>query len=202
MSDPTQTIRPTRIAISALPLAMGRFRPQDVGGPSSAPVPPPPAAPTREVEIDAAYQRGHADGLAEAHAAMMAERTRLLALVASAEALRNEPSEELAQLIAETVERLVTQILGDVPIDGPQLRRRAEAAARLIGDCDAARTLWLHPDDMALIEQAPMGLTLMVDPKAEMGSIRIDCSAGWIEHGTALYLDALRAELGLKGTDA
>lgn len=201
MSDPNKNTRPSRIAITALPLAMGRFRPQQSGGMPEAAVLTPPAAPTREVEIDAAYQRGDAAGLAVAHQEMAVERTRLLALVASAEALRNEPSEELAQLIAETVERLVTQIIGEVPIDGPQLRRRAEAAARLIGDCDAARTLWLHPDDMALIEQAPMGLTLMADPKADPGSIRIDCSAGWIEHGTALYLDALRAELGLKGID-
>ena len=40
-------------------------------------------------------------------------------------------------------------------------------------------------------------LSIVGDPSLSRGDIRIDCSAGWIEHGTSLYLDALRSELGL-----
>lgn len=148
---------------------------------------------------DDPYQRGLAHGRALAAAEFDPERQQLLRLIAAASALQPEPSDELAVLIGEAVEMLVGQIVGDVAIDSKLLAERAEQAAALVAECDAARTMWVHPDDLALLDGHAIALPLKSDPAAERGSIRIDCSAGWIEHGTALYLDQLRIELGLAG---
>lgn len=129
------------------------------------------------------------------------ERAGLLALITTAQALQAEPSDEVAALIAETVERLVSAIVGSAAIDRDWLRERATRATQLIAEADAARTMWLHPDDVALLADAALNLVLMADPNAARGSIRIDCSAGWIEDGTAIHLDSLRTELGLRGTE-
>ncbi len=161
----------------------------------------PAAAQTEMPEADP-YMRGFEEGQQVAATAFAIERAALMKLIASADALVAEPSEELAVLIGETVERLVSEIVGTAAVDRDWLTLQAKRATSLVAECDAARTMWLHPDDVALIDNAAIGLMIMADPAAERGSIRIDCSAGWIEHGTALYLEDLRTELGLKGQGA
>lgn len=141
-----------------------------------------------------AWDEGYLAAKAEADA----DHRALLTMIAAAEAFQPEPSEELAALIAETVLRLVTEIVGAVEIDHETLLKRAKRAAALISDTDAARTMWVHPDDVEVLQDSGLSLSIMADPAADRGSIRIDCSPGWIEHGTSLYLDALRSGLGLK----
>jgi flagellar assembly protein FliH len=148
------------------------------------------------------YALGFAEGQQMAAQAFEIERAALMKLIASANALQNEPSEELAVLIGEAVDRLVSDIIGNAPIDRDWLNAHAKRAADMVAECDAARTMWVHPDDLPLIDSNLISLTLMADPDAERGSIRIDCSTGWIEHGTALYLEELRTELGLGGQSA
>ena len=143
------------------------------------------------------YKQGFEDGRRAAEEAFSAERAALLSLVEKANALQPEPSEELAMLIGDTVYRLVTDIVGQVEIDRDCLARRATAAAGLVAECDNARTLCVNPDDLPLLEGLVTTLALSGDASLSRGDIRIDCSAGWIEHGTSLYLDALRSELGL-----
>ena len=161
-----------------------------------------PATAQTEVPEADPYMRGFDEGQQVAATAFAIERAALMKLIASADALVPEPSEELAALIGETVERLVSEIVGKAAVDRDWLTLQAKRAASLVAECDAARTMWLHPDDVALIDAAAIDLTIMADPTAQRGSIRIDCSAGWIEHGTALYLEDLRTELGLKGQGA
>jgi len=152
--------------------------------------------PATEQGDDDPFARGLAEGQRIAEAAYTAERHQLLALLASAEALQDEPSEELAQLIAETVERLVRQIVAAAPIDAEWLREQAETAAALVADADKARTLWVHPDDAALLAECPLALRVESDPAMVRGTVRLETSSGWIEHGRAVYLDELRAALG------
>ncbi len=147
---------------------------------------------------DDPYARGVADGQSLAEAAFAVERDQLLKLIAASQALQAEPSEELAQLIAESVHMLVRQIVDDAPINAEWLQTQLRKAVDIIADCDAARTAWLHPDDLALMDSVDLPQTLMADPAAQRGSIRIDCSAGWIEHGRSIYLDALRSALALE----
>ncbi|HEV2600401.1 FliH/SctL family protein [Sphingopyxis sp.] len=152
-----------------------------------------------EIDLDDPFARGLAEGQRIAEAAFVAERHQLLALLAGAEALQDEPSEELAQLIAETVEQLVRQIVATAPIDAEWLQAQAETAAAMVADADNARTLWVHPDDAALLADCPLTLAVESDPAMVRGTIRLETSTGWIEHGRAVYLDELRAALGTGG---
>ncbi|OHD08312.1 FliH/SctL family protein [Sphingopyxis sp. RIFCSPHIGHO2_12_FULL_65_19] len=153
-------------------------------------------APESPVDADDPFARGLAEGQRLAEAAFVAERHQLLALLAGAEALQDEPSEELAQLIAETVERLVRQIVAAAPIDADWLQAQAEIAAAMVADADRARTLWVHPDDAALLADCPLTLAIESDAAMMRGTVRLETSTGWIEHGRAVYLEELRAALG------
>ncbi len=148
------------------------------------------------------FEKGLAEGQRLAEAGFAVERGQLLALVAGAEALQDEPSEELAQLIAETVERLVRQIVADAPIDAMWLKDQAETAAALVSEADKARTLWVHPQDAALLMDADIRLPVAADPVMMRGTVRVESSAGWIEHGRAVYLNELRAALGREEASA
>ncbi len=161
-----------------------------------------PSVEHEDAPIADTYALGFEEGQQAATQAFEIERAALMKLIASADALQNEPSEELAVLISETVKRLVSEIIGNAPIDADWLNTHARRAADMVAECDSARTMWVHPDDLPLIDSNLISLTLMPDPEAERGSIRIDCSTGWIEHGSALYLDELRTELGLGGHSA
>ncbi len=154
------------------------------------------AVPQAEAPVEDLYAKGLSDGQEMAAAAFAVERAQLQALLVSAQALQSEPSEELGALIAHSVSRLVQECVGAAPVDADHLNTQAAHAAALIGECDAARTMWVHPDDVALIDQGAVSLSVMADPAAQRGSIRIDCSAGWIEHGVPLYLEELNAVLG------
>ena len=141
------------------------------------------------------YVRGFEDGKSVAATAFAAERTELIALVTSATNAAPHPSEELTALMTATVERLVGEIVGHTDIDRAWLTAQISRACSVIADCDAAQTLWLHHDDAALMAGSDLTLDLRIDAAAERGSIRIDCSAGWIEQGRSLYLDALHEAL-------
>ncbi|WP_260580396.1 FliH/SctL family protein [Sphingopyxis sp. PET50] len=153
-------------------------------------------APVEAEPAEDPFARGLAEGQRLAEAGFAVERGQLLALVAGAEALQDEPSEELAQLIAETVERLVRQIVVSAPIDADWLKEQAETAAALVAEADKARTLWVHPQDAALLMDADIRLPVEADATMMRGTVRIETSAGWIEHGRAVYLNELRAALG------
>lgn len=149
-----------------------------------------------ELDLDDPFALGLAEGQRLAEAAFVTERHQLLTLLAGAEALQDEPSEELAQLIAETVERLVRQIVATAPIDTEWLQAQAETAAAMVADADKARTLWVHPDDAALLADAPLAMAVESDAAMMRGTVRLETSTGWIEHGRAVYLDELRTALG------
>lgn len=176
------------------------FRPLHFGGVSVAPAMPAESA--FAPEADDPFALGLAEGQRIAEAAFAVERGQLLALVAGAEALQDEPSEELAQLIAETVERLVRQIVDSAAIDAGWLQAQAETAAAMVAEADKARTLWVNPADAALLMDAPIALPIEADPSMVRGTVRIETSAGWIEHGRAVYLNELRAALGSEGVAA
>ena len=194
MSDPVAEA--TVVSLAAL-MAEGRgFRPLRFGASAAAEMVPVEPASTAAEPADDPFARGLAEGQRLAETAFAVEREQLLALVAGAEALQDEPSEELAQLIAETVERLVRQIIGQAPIDAEWLQAQADIAATMVAEADKARTLWVNPADAVLLVDAPITLPVAADPTMMRGTVRIETSAGWIEHGRAVYLNELRAALG------
>jgi flagellar assembly protein FliH len=143
------------------------------------------------------FEMGYAAGQLEAEARFATERLKFGRLIASIEALQPEPSEELGLLIAETVASLTAQIVGPAAVDPEGLLVRATEAANLVSECDAARVMRLHPDDIALLADASLPLSVEPDAGLDRGSVRIDCSAGWIETGTSHFLQMLRVQLGL-----
>lgn len=157
-------------------------------------VPEPDEAVAEPVEVDL-YAQGLDDGRRAAEIDFAEERNAFAMMLASANALQPEPSEELAAMIATTVERLVTDIVGTIVIDRSWLDARIAHAMACLDKADAARTLWLHPDDAALLGGHALPLEIATDPTMERGALRIDCSHGWIEDSRSLHLDALRALL-------
>ena len=200
MSD--RAAEATVISLAAV-MAEGRgFRPFHFGAPPAAEMVPVETAFANAETANDPFAQGLAEGQRLAEAAFAVEREQLLALVAGTEALQDEPSEELAQLIAETVERLVRQIVGQAPIDAEWLQAQADIAAAMVAEADKARTLWVNPAVAALLVDAAIALPIEADPSMTRGTVRIETSAGWIEHGRAVYLNELRAALGSEGDAA
>lgn len=194
MSDPAAETGFAPVRLADAMARGGGFRPLSFA-PAQQAAPEEPESPA-EIDLDDPFALGLAEGQRPAEAAFVAERHQLLALLAGAEALQDEPSEELAQLIATTVERLVRQIVAAAPIDAEWLQAQAETAAAMVADADKARTLWVHPDDAALLADSPLTLAIESDPAMMRGTVRLETSTGWIEHGRAVYLEELRAALG------
>lgn len=155
---------------------------------------PPLAADEEENPFEEGYRRG----LADAEASFAAERARYRSLVAACECFQPEPSEALALLIAESVEKLVRITVGEVGIDGEKLIARAKGAASLVAESETARVIYLNPEDLALVGPETFSLEVVADEGLTRGSIRLEHPTGWIEDGVEVHLNALREQLGLK----
>jgi len=141
------------------------------------------------------YELGLAEGRRTVEAELAAERDALARLAESLETLRPEPTNALALLLAETVDRLVREIIGQVEIDPMLLLERAKQAAALIGENVAPSKLRVHPADAEILAPANLEIPIEPDPSLERGSIVLETGNGWIEDGPAVRLERLRAEL-------
>ena len=182
-------LRPIRVA-DARPLP--GFRPW-FGMPAE-----PVATEAPDVEPAAeAFAKGFDLGVQEARAQQADERARYQALMAACEALQPESSDQLALLIAESVEQLVRLIVGEVPVDQKLLTTRAQRVAAIVADCDRDRKLLLHPDDIVLLDPQQFPLPLVADLSVSRGSVRMESASGWVEDGVSTHLQILREQLGL-----
>lgn len=161
-----------------------------------------------EVELDLeaiqadAFAQGWEEGRRTAELEFAAERDALARLAEALEVLRPEPTNALALLLAETVDRLVRQIVGSTSIDPDLLVARAEAAAALIGAETEPARLRVSPEDASLFDGARIPVPIVADPHVERGSLVLETGQGWIEDGAAVRLDRLRAELDRIGASA
>lgn len=146
------------------------------------------------------FDLGWDEGRRAAELDLNDERAALARLAESLDALRPEPTNDLAILLAETVERLVRQIVGQVEIDPALLVARAEAAAALIGEGTAPARLLVHPADLPFFIGARIPVEIAADPTIERGGLKLQTGQGWIEDGPSVRLDRLRAELDRLGT--
>ncbi len=142
------------------------------------------------------FARGFAEGQSLAEAAFAQERAALQALVASAQALQPVEPQAVRQLILESVERLVSEIVGKAPVEREWLIQQVEGVVQLAGQVEGRKLLWLNPADMALLEGAELGLELRADAEIMPGSLRLELESGWIEHGRMVMLEALRSGIG------
>lgn len=142
-----------------------------------------------------AYEIGHAAGLAAGRAEAAPEIRALHRLAEGLETLRPEPVAALGGLIAATVERLLTELMGSVEIDRATLLARAEAVALLIGEETRPAVLKLNPADLERLQGATLPVALEADPAIGLGGLRLETAQGWIEDGPAVRLEKLRAAL-------
>jgi flagellar assembly protein FliH len=149
-----------------------------------------------------AYAQGWDEGRQQAEAELAEEREALSALAASLESLRPESGHALAQLLAETVQRLVREIVGTAGVDAELLRLRAQAAAALVGEEMQPARLRAHPDDLPLLKGSRLEIDTVGDLGLARGTILIETAKGWVEDGPAVRLDRLRAELDRMGVPA
>lgn len=158
-----------------------------------------PEAVPPEIDIEAireqAFAEGFEQGCRTVDAEVAQEREAIATLTASLGALQREPTDALAAVLAVTVERLVRQIVGEVPINPISLVKRAEAAAALIGEEVEASRLLVHPEDLPLFARSRVPVEIAGDPSLERGAVRLEWSRGWIEDGPSVRLERLRAAL-------
>jgi flagellar assembly protein FliH len=158
--------------------------------------------PQAAVKSENAHNHGYAEGFAAAQAEFELERAQLTQMIASADAIVPESCDELQALISEAVISLVHRIAGNAPIDGAWLDAEIQKATSIIVDCNSARSLCLHPSDAALVNRDLIHLDIKEDTAMTLGTLRIECSAGWIESGKSLYLEELRNMLCQQGAEA
>jgi flagellar assembly protein FliH len=142
-----------------------------------------------------AYARGLADGRRTVEAELAAERDAVARLTAILPGLKPEPTLPLALLLAETVDRLVREIVGEVDVDGLKLLARAKAAAALIGEATQPARLRVHPADTELFAAAELDVAVEPDAALPRGRGLLETAAGGVEDGPAVRLHRLRAEL-------
>jgi flagellar assembly protein FliH len=146
-----------------------------------------------------AFSQGLEEGRRTAELELAGERDAIARLAERLEVLRPEPTNALALLLAETVDRLVREIVGAAEVDPTLLLARAKAAAALIGENVEPSKLRVHPEDAALLEAARLPVPVATDPTLARGAIVLETGHGWIEDGPEVRLERLRAELDRMG---
>jgi flagellar assembly protein FliH len=182
-------------SLGSFVLAHGQsgFRPR--GGDAPGNDRPVTAAQERARLQDEAFTLGLEEGRKAVEAEYAGEREAIARLAETLAVLRPEPANALALLLAETVDRLVRQVIGEVEIDAQLLVARAQAAAALVAKEVEPTRLRVHPDDIAYLQAARLDVPLHADPSLGRGAIVLETGHGWIEDGPAVRLDRLRAEL-------
>lgn len=151
-------------------------------------------------EIQAqAFAEGFEQGRRAAEEIYADERAAMAQLIQSLEALRPQPSQGLAMLLAETVERLVHQIMGEVTVNRETLHARTVAAASLISEDAGRPRLRLNPDDLALLDGLELPAPAVADPQLMRGTVMLETDEGWVEDGPEVRLEKLRAALDNMG---
>ena len=144
---------------------------------------------------EVAFARGYDEARRTVEMEYAAERDALARLAESLEVLRPEPANALALVLAETVDRLVREVVGSVEIDPVTLLARAKQAAELVAANVVPSKLRAHPDDIVHLAQAPLEVELEADPSLERGTLILETGDGWIEDGPAIRLERIRVEL-------
>lgn len=150
------------------------------------------------LEADA-FTAGFSEGRRTVEMEVAAERDALLRLAETIEGLRPEPHHELGLLLAETVERLVRQIVGEVTLDKDIILSRASAAAELIAEESTPARMRLSPEDHARLIGADLPVEMVADAALVPGMVLVETGEGWIEDGPEVGLEKLRIALDKMG---
>ncbi|ODT98381.1 MAG: hypothetical protein ABS79_05955 [Planctomycetes bacterium SCN 63-9] len=151
-----------------------------------------PADPVEEAAREA-FLMGFQEGERVTRETLEADNAVRARLASAIQLLAQTGEGSLATLLSETVVRLVTQIIGEVPIDADVLRERCAAVAACIDSDDARAVLEVSPEDLPLLEMEQMGVALAANPDLPRGSVRLATADGWVEDGPDVRLARLKA---------
>jgi flagellar assembly protein FliH len=146
-----------------------------------------------------AFAEGFEQGRRTVELELASERNAIKELAESLQCLWPEPPQALAALLAETVERLVGQIVGEVEIDRTLLVSRAERAAAMIVEEQSPSKMLVHPEDLPLLQGARIPVPIAADSSLPRGSVVLECGTGWVDDGPAVRMEQLKEALNRLG---
>jgi flagellar assembly protein FliH len=156
-------------------------------------------APTPGISAEAeAFARGLEEGRRTVEAEFAGEREALLQMVHAADALAFPTPGMLASMMVTAVERLVSDIVGNAPVDAVLLRERAAALASLIA-VNMAPVLFVHPQDAVLIDVDRLDVAIATDAELSRGSLQIRAGDERAEDGVQAALQRFRAQIAEMG---
>ncbi len=117
----------------------------------------------------------------------------------SLQALEPEPASDLSYILAEVVDRLVTQIVGEVTIDRATLLDRIHNVAEMITEETGPMRLRMHPADVELLADADIPLPRHSDAHLVRGTVILETGEGTIEDGPEIRLAKMRSALDRMG---
>ncbi len=150
-----------------------------------------PTEPRGSAPVEDEFARGVAEARRTVEAEVASEREVLLQLASSLEALQSPSAAVIASLIVASVERLVVDIAGNVPIDADLLRARADALAAIVSD-QGEVVLAVNPDDVHFFDGAR---SVVSDALLPRGTVEARTAASVYEDGVVPALARLRAEM-------
>ncbi|MDB5701133.1 MAG: hypothetical protein JWL66_1332 [Sphingomonadales bacterium] len=142
------------------------------------------------------YADGYAAARREAIVEVAAERTMLMQLIEAATSIEVAEPEPLAQLLAETVLRLVGDVVGRAEIDATLLRERALVLAEAIHGPAGPIIVRVHPDCVSMLDGLRDDICVCGDAAVEVGQIVATIGDRGAEDGVVSALDRVRAALG------
>lgn len=159
------------------------------------PVPEVPAVDPVEQARAEAFAQGFDEGMRVASEGMVSDEEAKARLAEALEQIAPAAQGALPALLSAAVLRLVEQIVGQVPVDRDLLMKRVNAVAAFVDAEQERRSLYMHPEDIALLSAHEFGFALTPDPAMTRGSVRLDTGEGWIEDGPDVQLSRLKAML-------
>lgn len=163
--------------------------------PQPAPAPDIPAEPEPDPAAEA-FAQGEAAGRAAAEAEAEALGAQGLALRQAFRALDQAAMDALASELAETVVALCAQTLADYQPSREALLARCNEAARRLGSGARGASLHLHPDDLAMLDDAALkGWQVVADPALERGGLRFETPDGSVSDSPADWRRAIAAAI-------
>lgn len=172
-ASPDQT-EPTSNAalVGILREALDESQAEESNSPLATPAPDPLAE---------AFSQGEAAGRQAAEADYHELTEHKVRLRQTVRALDQAAMDALATELAETVIHLCSQSLADYTPAPELLKKRCLEAAQGLGSQAISATLYLHPDDMLLIDKEGLSdWSIVGDPSAERGGLRFETAEGVI----------------------
>lgn len=157
-----------------------------------APMDEPEADPVEQASQEG-FVLGFQEGERITREAFEADNSARLQLAAAIGQLGGMDEGTLASLLSAAVLRLVTQIVGEVPVDEARLAERCAAVAAHIDPDDGKAVLEVNPEDLSLIDTSAISVALKPNREIARGCVRLATSEGWIEDGPDVRLSRLKA---------